>query len=133
MIVRDSNSISTCPIYKICFHIYLPNNPGYGPPGLGIQAEWADSWLALPVPFLRVHDVWYPRYQISSTTPDCLASELYPNEPDLPNLAKLSSPLPDLKLIRRVLPDSGRVLNDPGRVSSSPLKTRIGAPSRGTY
>jgi hypothetical protein len=35
-IVRDSNSISTCPIYKIWFHIYLLNYLGYGPPGLNL-------------------------------------------------------------------------------------------------
>jgi hypothetical protein len=31
-IVYDSNSISTCAIYKIWFYIYLLNCLGYGPP-----------------------------------------------------------------------------------------------------
>jgi hypothetical protein len=46
MIVWDSSSISTCHIYKIWFYIYLLNYLGDGPPGLGLSAEWADSWLA---------------------------------------------------------------------------------------
>jgi hypothetical protein len=46
MIVWDTNFFSTCPIYKIWFHIYLPNYLGYELPGPGIQAEWANSWLA---------------------------------------------------------------------------------------
>jgi hypothetical protein len=45
-IVRDSNSISTCPIYKIQFYIFLLNCLGYGPPSLGLLAKWADSLLA---------------------------------------------------------------------------------------
>jgi hypothetical protein len=65
-----------------------------------------------PVPFLRVQKIWYPWYQISSATPECLASELYPDELDLPVLAKLSSALPSLKLVRRVLLGSNRVLKD---------------------
>jgi hypothetical protein len=32
-IVHDSDSISTCPIYKILFYIYLLNRLGYGSPG----------------------------------------------------------------------------------------------------
>jgi hypothetical protein len=47
-----------------------------------------------PVPFLQVHDTWYPWYQISLATLECLASELYPNELDLPILVKLPSALP---------------------------------------
>jgi hypothetical protein len=86
-----------------------------------------------PVPFLRNHDTWYPWYQISLAAPECLARELYPDEPDPPVPVKLLSAPPDSKLVRRVLPDTGRVPNDSDRVSSSPLKTRIGAPSRCTY
>jgi hypothetical protein len=48
-----------------------------------------------PVPFLQVNDTWYPWYQISSATPECLASEPYPNVLDLPILAKFPSALPD--------------------------------------
>jgi hypothetical protein len=82
------------------------------------------------VSLLRVHDMWYPWYKILSAAPECLTSEFYPNELDLPVPAKLLSDLPDLRLIHRVLPGFGRVLNDSDRVSSSPLKTRIGAPIR---
>jgi hypothetical protein len=83
-----------------------------------------------PIPFHRVHDTWYPWDQMSSAAPDCLASELYPNEPNLPVLAKLPSALPELKLVCWVLPDSSRVLNDSDLVFASPLKTQIGAPIR---
>jgi hypothetical protein len=61
------------------------------------------------------------------SSPECLASELYP---DLPVLVKLLSALHDLRLIYRVLPSSGQVLNDSDRVSSIVLKTSIGAPIR---
>jgi hypothetical protein len=119
------NSISTCLIYKIQKYIYLINYLGHGPSGLTHGRS--------PVPFVQVHDMWYPWYQISSATPECLASELYLIEPDLPALAKFPSALPELKLSRRVLRGSGQVLNDSDRVSSSLLKTRIGALSRCTY
>jgi hypothetical protein len=85
------------------------------------------------VPFLQVHDTCYPWYRISLVAPKCLANKLYPNERNLPALAKLSSALPDFKLIHRVLPDSSPILIDSARVSSCPLKMRIGAPSRATY
>jgi hypothetical protein len=63
---------------------------------------------------------------MSSAAPEYLASELYPNELNLPALSKLPSALPDFKLIHRLLPDSGHVPNDSDRVSSCPLKMRIG-------
>jgi hypothetical protein len=65
-----------------------------------------------PYPFLRVHDSWYPWYQISSAAPECLASEVSPNVLDLPVSAKLPSALSDLGLTHRVLLGSGRVIND---------------------
>jgi hypothetical protein len=86
-----------------------------------------------PIPFLRVQETWYPWYQISSIAPECLASKLYYDELDLPVLVKLSSALPGLKLVCRVLLGSGRVLNDSDQVPSSPLKTQIGASNRCTY
>jgi hypothetical protein len=60
------------------------------------------------------------------SSPECLASEHYPNELNLPALVKLPSARPDFKLIHQVLPDSVRVLNDSDRVSSCPLKMHIG-------
>jgi hypothetical protein len=77
--------------------VFRPSGPTHGWP---------------PVSFLRVHDTWYPWYLISSAAPECLASELYPNELNLHVLTKLPSALLNLKLIRRVLLDSGRVLID---------------------
>jgi hypothetical protein len=65
--------------------------------------------------------------QISSASVECLASELYYDELDLPVLAKLRSALPSLKLFHWVLLGSGQVLNDSDWIPSSPLKTRIGA------
>jgi hypothetical protein len=49
-------------------------------------------------------------YLINS--PEYLASKLYPNLLGLPILAKLLSALPGLKLVRRVILDSSRVLNN---------------------
>jgi hypothetical protein len=115
MIVQDSNSISTCPIYKIWFYIYLLNRLGYGPPiPLGRVGGWSPYSVPLSPSYVVPDNV---------SSPECLASELYPNVLDIPVSTKLPSALLGLRLTHRVLPSSGRVLNDSDQVSSIFLKT----------
>jgi hypothetical protein len=95
---------------------------------------WVGRLMVGPlVPFFWVHDTWYPWYQISSASLECLASKLSPNVLDFPVSAKLLSALSDLRLTRWVLLGSGQVLNDSDWVSSSFLKMWIGTRSRCTY
>jgi hypothetical protein len=72
-----------------------------------IRAPYQDPFYSDGTPgrltgslFYQVQETWYQWYQISSAIPECLASELYPDVLDLPILAKLSSALLGLKLVR---------------------------------
>jgi hypothetical protein len=66
-IVPNSDSISTCPIYKIWFYRYLLNRLSYGSLGLCPKVEWADSWLA---PCF----VWLSRGDVVPMVPDLISS-----------------------------------------------------------
>jgi hypothetical protein len=111
MIVHNSDSISTYPIYKIRFYIYLLNRLGYGHLAHVLRPSgMTHGRPPYSFPLSPGHVV--PMVPDLISSPECLASELHPNVLDLPILAKVPSALPSLKLAHRVLLGSGRVQND---------------------